>query len=45
MQILSLEFRNFNSYGNRIQRIEFPTDAAFFLVQGPNGVGKTTSRR
>lgn len=42
MQILSLEFRNFNSYGNRIQRIEFPQDAAFFLVQGPNGVGKTT---
>jgi len=43
MQILSLEFKNFNSYGNRVQKVVFPQDqAGFFLVQGPNGVGKTT---
>ena len=43
MKILSLEFKNFNSYGNKIQRIDFPQDqAGFFLVQGQNGVGKTT---
>ena len=43
MKILSVEFKNFNSYGNKIQRIEFPKDkAGFFIVLGPNGVGKTT---
>lgn len=45
MQILSLEFKNFNSYGNRVQTIEFPTsEAGFFLVSGENGAGKTSMK-
>lgn len=45
MQIISLEFQNFNSYGNRVQRIDFPTDeAGFFLVCGENGAGKTSMK-
>src|SRR3990170_1431517 len=43
MKILKVEFKNFNSYGNKIQVIEFPTDqSGFFHVVGPNGFGKTT---
>lgn len=43
MQILKIEFKNFNSYGNQIQVIEFPKDhTGFFHVVGPNGYGKTT---
>lgn len=43
MKILSIAFKNFNSYGNKIQVIEFPTEqSGFFHVVGPNGFGKTT---
>lgn len=43
MQIIKLEFKNFNSYGNKIQVIDFPKDqAGFFHVVGQNGYGKTT---
>jgi DNA repair exonuclease SbcCD ATPase subunit len=43
MQILKIEFKNFNSYGNKIQVIEFPRDqSGFFHVVGQNGFGKTT---
>lgn len=43
MQILKLEFKNFNSYGNKVQTIEFPRDqSGFFHVVGQNGFGKTT---
>jgi len=43
MQILKLEFKNFNSYGNKVQVIEFPRDqSGFFHVVGQNGFGKTT---
>lgn len=43
MQILKIEFKNFNSYGNKIQVIEFPLgQSGFFHVVGQNGFGKTT---
>lgn len=43
MQILKVEFKNFNSYGNKVQVIEFPRDqSGFFHVVGQNGFGKTT---
>ena len=43
MQILKIEFKNFNSYGNKVQVIEFPREqSGFFHVVGQNGFGKTT---
>lgn len=43
MQILSIQFKNFNSYGNKIQEIKFPIDeSGFFHVVGKNGEGKST---
>lgn len=43
MKLKKLTFRNFASYGDRDQVIEFPDDAGFFLVQGHNGAGKSTT--
>ena len=43
MKIKSIEFKNFASYGNSIQRIEFEDDKAeLLLTLGKNGHGKTT---
>lgn len=42
MKLTRLTFRNFASYGDRDQVIEFPEEASFFLVQGANGAGKST---
>lgn len=42
MKLQKLIFRNFASYGDRDQVIEFPEEASFFLVQGSNGAGKST---
>ena len=43
MKIQSIELKNFASYGNKIQKIEFSEDAAeLFLTLGKNGEGKTT---
>ena len=43
MKIKSIEFKNFASYGNSIQRIEFEDDKAELLLNlGKNGHGKTT---
>lgn len=43
MKIQSIEFKNFASYGNKIQKIEFREDRAeLFLTLGKNGHGKTT---
>jgi DNA repair exonuclease SbcCD ATPase subunit len=42
MKIKKIEWKNFASYGNRKQTLEFPQDACLFQVVGNNGVGKTT---
>ena len=42
MRINSIEFKNFASYGNSIQRIEFGNEAQLYLTLGKNGHGKTT---
>jgi len=42
MKINSIEFKNFASYGNAIQRIEFGDEAQLYLTLGKNGHGKTT---
>ena len=43
MRIDFIEFKNFASYGNQIQRIQFEEDESkLFLTLGKNGDGKTT---
>lgn len=43
MKIQSIEFKNFASYGNSIQRLEFEDNGSeLFLTLGKNGHGKTT---
>lgn len=43
MRIQSIEFKNFASYGNSIQRLEFEDESSeLFLTLGKNGHGKTT---
>jgi DNA repair exonuclease SbcCD ATPase subunit len=43
MKILTVEWKNFNSYGNQIQKIEFANDAGeLYLLLGSNGHGKST---
>jgi len=44
MKIRSVEFKNFASYGNRVQRIDFEEDKGeLYLVTGNNGAGKCLS--
>ncbi len=42
MRIRKVEWKNFASYGNRKQTLEFPENASLFQVVGGNGMGKTT---
>lgn len=43
MKIKSIAFKNFGSYGNRLQEISFhQTTGAFYVVTGHNGAGKST---
>lgn len=43
MKIQSIELKNFASYGNKIQKIEFDENKSeLFLTLGKNGEGKTT---
>lgn len=43
MKIDYLEFQNFASYGNKVQRLEFDKEQSeMFLTLGKNGDGKTT---
>jgi DNA repair exonuclease SbcCD ATPase subunit len=42
VKILKIEWRNFSSYGNRLQTLEFPNEACLFQIVGENGAGKTT---
>ena len=40
MRIKKIEWRNFTSYGNRTQEIEFEDEAYLYQVVGENGSGK-----
>jgi len=41
MKIKSIAWRNFGSYGNRLQEIKFDqTTGAFYVITGANGAGK-----
>lgn len=41
MKIKSIEWKNFGSYGNKLQKIEFiDNQGNFYLVLGQNGSGK-----
>ena len=43
MKIKQIEFKNFASYGNRIQKIDFTdSNGDLYLVLGNNGAGKST---
>ena len=43
MNIKTVEWRNFASYGNKIQIIDFEKGTGnFYLVLGQNGAGKST---
>lgn len=43
MRISSIEFKNFASYGNQVQSLNFENDKSeLFLTLGKNGDGKTT---
>jgi len=42
MRIKKIEWRNFSSYGNRIQEIEFSDEANLYQVVGENGAGKSS---
>jgi len=43
MRILRIHFKNFASYGNKIQKIEFSEEESFlWLIKGANGAGKST---
>lgn len=40
MRIKKIEWRNFSSYGNRKQEIEFEGESCLYQVVGENGAGK-----
>jgi DNA repair exonuclease SbcCD ATPase subunit len=43
MKIRSIEWKNFGSYGNSTQKIEYDKDQGnFYLIVGGNGAGKST---
>lgn len=42
MKIKSIEFKNFGSYGNKIQTIDFKNESSLILLVGQNGSGKST---
>lgn len=42
MKIKSIEWKNFNGYGNIPQRIDFKEDGMLYLLVGSNGSGKSS---
>ncbi len=42
MRIKKIEWRNFSSYGNRKQEIEFEDESCLYQVVGENGAGKSS---
>ena len=43
MRILSVDWKNFNSYGNAVQRIDLESKGDLYLLLGSNGYGKCLS--
>jgi len=43
MRLLDVEYRNFNSYGNALQKLDL-RNPNFYLLYGASGVGKSTIR-
>lgn len=44
MKILSVEFKNFNSYGNKVTTLEFNDTSKMIMLIGPSGHGKSSLR-
>ena len=44
MKLTKIEWKNFASYGNKPQKLEFSDDPNLYLVVGENGAGKCFSR-
>ena len=44
MQINSIKFKNFNSYGNDLIELEFDKKSSLNLLKGLNGSGKCLSK-
>jgi len=42
MKINRIEFRNFSSYGNKVQSIDMESEGCLHLITGNNGNGKST---
>lgn len=42
MKIRKVEWKNFSSYGNKKQTLDFPETSCLFQVVGENGAGKTS---
>jgi DNA repair exonuclease SbcCD ATPase subunit len=42
MKLTKIEWRNFASYGNKIQSLSFDENTGLYLVVGENGAGKST---
>jgi DNA repair exonuclease SbcCD ATPase subunit len=42
MRLTKIEWRNFASYGNKIQSLAFDENTGLYLVVGENGAGKST---
>ena len=42
MKLTKIEWRNFASYGNKIQSLAFDENTGLYLVVGENGAGKST---
>lgn len=42
MKIRKIEWKNFSSYGNKKQTLEFPESHSLFQIVGENGAGKTS---
>lgn len=42
MRIKKIEWKNFSSYGNKKQTLDFPETPSLFQIVGENGAGKTT---
>jgi DNA repair exonuclease SbcCD ATPase subunit len=42
MKIRNIEWKNFNGYGNVIQKIDFTKDGQLYLLVGQNGSGKSS---
>ena len=44
MKLIKLEYKNFNSYGNKITKIEFDEKGNMIMLIGQSGHGKSTIR-